>query len=55
MIITQQFFLILTQVAGLAGQGIELLLIGPFLIVGGGDYKQPTPPTEPENPKTELG
>lgn len=39
MVITQWFLLILTQVAGLAGQGVKLLLIGPFLIVGGGDYK----------------
>lgn len=37
----------LTQIAGLAGQGIELLLVGPLLIAGGGDDEQTTSPSEP--------
>lgn len=37
----------LTQVAGLAVQAVELLLIGPLLVVGGGDDEQTPSPTEP--------
>lgn len=37
----------LTEVAGLAGQGVELLLIGPLLVIGSGDDEQPASPTEP--------
>ncbi len=36
----------LTQIAGLAINGVELLLIGPFFITRGGYYKQSPPPTE---------
>lgn len=35
----------LTQMASLAVDGVELLLIGPFLITGAGYYKQSPPPT----------
>lgn len=38
---------LLTQIAGLASQGVELLLIGPFLVVRGRDHKQPASPAEP--------
>lgn len=37
----------LTQVAGLAVETVELLLIGPLLVVGGGDDEQPASPAEP--------
>lgn len=36
----------LTQIASLAVDDVELLLIGPFLITGAGYYKQSPPPTE---------
>lgn len=38
---------ILTEVAGLAGEGVELLLVGPLLIVGGGDDEEAPPPAKP--------
>lgn len=37
----------LTQIAGLAVEGVELLLIGPLLVVGSGDNEQATSPSEP--------
>lgn len=48
----------LTKVAGLAGQGVELLLIGPLLIAGGWDDEQAPSPAKPairENGKKLMG
>lgn len=37
----------LTEVAGLAVEAVQLLLIGPLLVVGGGDDEQAASPAEP--------
>lgn len=42
----------LTKVAGLAGQGVELLLVGPLLIVGGRDDEEAPPPAKPATVET---
>lgn len=40
-----------TQVAGLAVQGVQLLLEGPFFITGAGDDQQTASPAEPTSHK----
>lgn len=42
----------LTEVAGLAAQGVELLLVGPLLIVGRRDDEEAPSPAEPATVQT---
>lgn len=42
----------LTEVAGLAAQGVELLLVRPLLIVGGWDDEEAPSPAKPATVET---